>query len=47
MRLSNVLGWGRQRVRSIVDTLALHGALEKKLAAFKGVEATLSRQASL
>jgi glycine C-acetyltransferase len=40
-------GVGPVAVRSIVGTLALHGELEEKLAAFKGVEATLSRQASL
>src|SRR4030095_6196618 len=34
-------GVGPAAVRSIVGTLSLHHELEQKLAAFKGVEATL------
>jgi glycine C-acetyltransferase len=37
-------GVGPAAVRSIVGTLSLHHELEQKLAAFKGVEATLSLQ---
>lgn len=37
-------GVGPAAVRSIVGTLSLHRELEQKLAAFKGVEATLSLQ---
>src|SRR5215470_13794502 len=37
-------GVGPAAVRSIVGTLSLHTELEQKLAAFKGVEATLSLQ---
>ena len=37
-------GVGPSAVRSIVGTLSLHHELEQKLAAFKGVEATLSLQ---
>ena len=37
-------GVGPAAVRSIVGTLSLHHELEQKLAAFKGVEATLTLQ---
>ena len=37
-------GVGPAAVRSIVGTLSLHTELEQKLAAFKGVEATLTLQ---
>jgi 7-keto-8-aminopelargonate synthetase-like enzyme len=37
-------GVGPTAVRSIVGTLSLHTELELKLAAFKGVEATLTLQ---
>src|SRR5262245_23036968 len=37
-------GVGPAAVRSIVGTLSLHHELEQKLAAFKGVDATLSLQ---
>ena len=38
------LGAGPAAVRSIAGTLTLHGELERKLAAFKGVEAALALQ---
>jgi glycine C-acetyltransferase len=40
-------GVGPAAVRSIVGTLSLHTELEQKLAAFKGVEATLTLQSGL